>query len=98
MWTRNWNSLCDIVDNISYYLGAPEFIIRDSKYDEYTKDYRTLLLAKEEDGKKSPVALILIQDKIRKEAKDTLEYFKRQEVLVNRIHKRNSKRNIPDLI
>ncbi len=65
---------------MSYYLGAPEFIIKDSKYDEYTKDYRTLLLAKEEDGKKSPVALILIQDKIRKEAKDTLEYFKRQGV------------------
>ena len=68
------------MDKISYYLGAPEFIIKDSKYDEYTKDYRTLLLAKEENGKKSPVALILIQDKIRKEAKDTLEYFRRQGV------------------
>ncbi len=67
-------------EKINYYLGAPEFIIKDSKYDEYTKDYRTLLLAKEEDGIKSPVALILIQDKIRKEAKDTLEYFKKQGV------------------
>jgi len=67
-------------EGINYYLGAPEFIIKDSKYDEYTKDYRTLLLAKEENGIKSPVALILIQDKIRKEAKDTLEYFKRQGV------------------
>ena len=67
-------------EKINYYLGAPEFIIKDSKYDEYTKDYRTLLLAKEENGIKSPVALILIQDKIRKEAKDTLEYFKKQGV------------------
>lgn len=67
-------------EGINYYLGAPEFIIKDSKYDEYTKDYRTLLLAKEEDGIKHPVALILIQDKIRKEAKDTLEYFKKQGV------------------
>ena len=68
------------IGEISYYLGAPEFIIKDSKYDEYTKDYRTLLLAKEENNVKSPVALILIQDKIRKEAKDTLDYFKRQDV------------------
>ena len=68
------------MEGLSYYLGAPEFIIKESKYDEYSKDYRTLLLAIEEKGKISPVALILIQDKIRKEAKDTLEYFKRQGV------------------
>ena len=68
------------MEDCSYYLGAPEFIIKSSKYDEYTKDYRTLLLAVESKGKISPVALILIQDKIRKEAKDTLEYFKRQGV------------------
>ena len=60
------------LENLSYYLGAPEFIIENSNYEEYSKDYRTLLLAIEENGKKSPIALILIQDKIRKEAKDTL--------------------------
>ncbi len=68
------------LEKISYYLGAPEFIIENSNYEEYSKDYRTLLLAVEENGKKSPVALILIQDKIRKEAKDTLQYFKKQGV------------------
>lgn len=68
------------LNDISYYLGAPEFIIKDSKYDEYSKDYRTLLLAVEEKGKISPVAIILIQDKIRKEAKKTLKYFKEQGV------------------
>ncbi len=67
-------------DEVSYYLGAPEFIIEDSHYEEYTKDYRTLLLAVEKKGVKSPVALILIQDKIRKEAKDTLDYFRKQGV------------------
>lgn len=65
---------------LNYYLGAPEFIIPNGNYDEYSKDYRTLLLAKEEDGVKSPIAIILIQDKIRKEAKDTLKYFKEQGV------------------
>ena len=79
------------MENYSYYLGAPEFIIENSKYDKYTKDYRTLLLAKEENGKKSPVALILIQDKIRKEAKDTLDYFKRQGVEIKIISGDNPK-------
>ena len=64
----------------NYYLGAPEFIIKNSDYSNYSKDYRTLLLAVEKEDKISPVALILIQDKIRKEAKDTLKYFKEQGV------------------
>ena len=37
-------------------------------------------MAKEKSNKKTPIALILIQDKIRKEAKKTLEYFKEQGV------------------
>lgn len=68
------------LENLSYYLGAPEFIIKDSNYDDYSKDYRTLLLAVEENEKITPVAIILIQDKIRKEAKNTLKYFKEQGV------------------
>lgn len=68
------------LEGINYYLGAPEFIIKDSDYSNYSKDYRTLLLAAEKDGKVNPVALILIQDKIRKEAKETLKYFKEQGV------------------
>ena len=73
-------SKVELNDGISYYLGAPEFIIKNSDYSNYSKDYRTLLLAVEENNKISPVAIILIQDKIRKEAKDTLEYFKKQGV------------------
>ncbi len=67
-------------DSYSYYLGAPEFIIRDGDYSEYSKKYRTLLLAREENGKKTPIVMILIQDKIRKEAKETLKYFREQGV------------------
>jgi len=63
-----------------YYLGAPEFILKEDISKEYSNDYRVILLAKEEDNIKTPIALILIQDKIRKEAKKTLEYFKEQGV------------------
>lgn len=69
-----------ICKECSYYLGAPEFIIKGLTYDEYSKDYRTLLIAKEENNKISPLGVILIQDKIRNEAKDTLKYFKEQGV------------------
>ena len=68
------------LEDVSYYLGAPEFIIEGSHYEDYSKDYRTLMLAEEKNGKISPIAIILIQDKIRKEAKDTLKYFKEQGV------------------
>ncbi len=68
------------LEDVNYYLGAPEFIIKDSHYDDFSKDYRTLLLAEERKNKITPVALLLIQDKIRKEAKRTLQYFKEQGV------------------
>lgn len=74
----------------TYYLGAPEYILKkefkDAKIEELQKDYRVLVLA----GNKKEItekptglevyAYILIQDKIRKEAKDTLEYFQQQGV------------------
>ena len=74
-----------VLDDIIYYLGAPDFIIKkgDKNYKDYTeyeKDYRVLMLAKEEKDKKEALAIILIQDKIRNEAKDTLQYFKEQGV------------------
>ncbi len=69
-----------ILADKSYYLGAPEFIIPEGNYKEFSKKYRTLLLAEEIDGIKYPIAMILIQDKIRKEAKETLKYFKEQGV------------------
>lgn len=66
-----------------YYLGAPDFIMKEKcpkEYDKYSKEHRTLLLAKEKNGQKEIMALFLLQDKIRKEAKSTLEYFKKENV------------------
>lgn len=72
------------MDDVTYYLGAPEFIMKKSnqKYDKYSKDYRVLLLAKKTSSSMSSIAIILIQDKIREEAKTTLEYFKKQGVTI----------------
>ena len=80
-------------DKGTYYLGAPEFVLKD-KFNDYRKkvegysDYRVLVLAysKSAIDKKNTdlkvVAFLLIQDKIRKEAPDTLKYFKEQGVKV----------------
>ena len=77
----------------SYYLGAPEFVLK-SDFAKYQKkvesysDYRVLVVAYNE-GVLSEVpnglkvlGFLLIQDKIRKEAPDTLRYFKEQGVKV----------------
>lgn len=70
----------------TYYIGAPEFILKENlkKYkkqiEEYSKNYRVIVLAKEEKSKKNALAFILLQDKIRKSAYDTLKYFKDQGV------------------
>ncbi len=77
----------------SYYIGAPEFVLKSdfNKYKEKVKsysDYRVLVLAKgRSELETKPTNLkvlgfILIQDKIRKEAPDTLRYFKEQGVAV----------------
>lgn len=66
-----------------YYLGALEFIASDcpkeiqNKVAEYSaKGLRVLVLAKDTDIE----ALILVSDKIRDEAKETLTYFRNQGV------------------
>lgn len=78
----------------SYIIGAPEFILKNNfkKYEntinKYTKDYRVLVLAHTRskiEKENLPldtniIGLLLITDKIRKEAKDTLEYFYKQDV------------------
>ena len=79
----------------SYVLGAGEFILRE-RFDEIrpqTEKHaklgkRVLLLAKvtqlSDDGfpieKATPLALVLLSDKIRKSARKTLEYFSNQGV------------------
>lgn len=77
----------------SYYIGAPEFVLKKDadKYKDKIKDfsdYRVLVVAKSEEeltentGKLEVLGFVLIQDKIRKEAPATLDYFKKQGVAV----------------
>lgn len=72
-----------------YFIGAPEFLLQEKvdSYQEdidlYTKDYRMLLVAKAKNKKMAGLKVlgyILLQDKIRVEAPDTLRYFKEQGV------------------
>lgn len=95
-------SACKI-DSISYYVGAPEYVLSSQKElidEEITNkqnDYRILVIAsrvgelvkKPEDLKIE--GYILIEDEIRKEAKDTLEFFKEQGVIVKIISGDNYK-------
>ena len=81
-------------DEGSYIIGAPEFVLRDKfdKYknmiEKYAKDYRVIVLANSKENfikNELPdnvelIGFVLILDKIRKEAKNTLEYFERQGV------------------
>lgn len=78
----------------TYIIGAPEIVLKENykKYEkeiqEYAKDYRVLVLAQSQEElqkqelpqKLELVGYILILDKIRKEAKQTLEYFEKQGV------------------
>lgn len=78
----------------SYILGAAEFIFKEqtsilhNELKKYSSENRVLVLAhsnndfngKELPDKIIPIALILIRDKIRPQAKKTLEYFKNQGV------------------
>ena len=69
-------------DGYSYLLGSPEFILKDNykkyktKIEKHSCLNRVLLLAKKENDNIFPMALILVKDKIRKEAINTINYFK----------------------
>lgn len=83
-----------VLDKESYIMGAPEFILGDevSKYqkkiDEYSNENRVLMLIKtgvisennKIPSKKEVMAFILIRDKVRKEAYNTLKYFMQNDV------------------
>lgn len=74
----------------TFYLGAPEYVLKgeekDNEIEELQKDYRILVLASnknkmtEKPSKLDVHCYILIQDKIRLEAKDTLEFFQNEGV------------------
>ena len=91
-------SAVNFKDKGLFYLGAPEFVLK-SKVKEYSSvidkysDYRILVLAKEIDTSKELEVLgfIILADTIRKEAPDTLKYFKDQGVNVKIISGDNFK-------
>lgn len=90
-------------NNWNIYLGAPEYLLEKKNVEnlpglkDYQSEYRVLLIAKSSEpvskkpSKLEPLGYILIEDVIRAEAKDTLEYFKKQGVLVKIISGDNSK-------
>lgn len=86
----------------TYYIGAPEFVLRND-FDKYKdvvekySDYRVLVVGitknkiTEKPSGVKVLGFLLIQDKIRKEAPDTLRYFKEQGVRVKIISGDNFK-------
>ena len=95
-------SACKIGD-ISYYVGAPEYVLSnqnnliDDEIKEKQDDFRVLVIASRYgDLIQNPhdlevLGYILVEDEIRKEAKDTLEFFKEQGVKVKIISGDNYK-------
>lgn len=78
----------------SYVIGAPEFVLKDSYCDykdiveKYSEDYRVVVLAHSDSDfqdRELPkslevLGLVLISDAVRKDAMDTMQYFKKQGV------------------
>ena len=89
-------------DRGTFYIGAPEFVLKQD-YEQYRDfmekyaDYRVLVVAYSKEKLKSEIlklnvlGVVLIQDKIRKEAPDTLKYFREQGVHVKIISGDNFK-------
>lgn len=91
-------SAVKFVDGDMYLLGAPEFVCSDiddalqSELDNYARQgYRCLLLAYNNEGvhdsnsipdKSTPVAIIIIQDNVKSDAKEIIDYFKRNDVAI----------------
>lgn len=73
----------------TYLLGAPEILFKETE-EKYAKDYRVLAVAYTKENLKDHqvpediqlIGYVLILDKIRKEAKQTLAYFEKQGVSV----------------
>ena len=87
-------SLVEFQDKGTYILGAPEIILRNSskklseQVNKLSNENRVIMLAHSDSSitRKNlpkdikPIAIIVLQDKIRKSARKTLEYFKEQDV------------------
>ena len=95
-------SACKI-NGISYYVGAPEYVLRNNlelisnDIKDKQNDFRVLVIAKKMgELEESPkdleiIGYLLVEDEIRKEAKDTLNFFKEQGVNVKIISGDNYK-------
>ena len=82
----------------TYIMGAPEFVLPDNKDDklanmveQYSKDgYRVLLLAHSKDSiskdhiplNRTAVALLILEDRIRDDAVETIKWFKNNQVKI----------------
>lgn len=77
-----------VCDTKTYVIGAAEFILdKDDSclklISKYSDDYRVILLASANDKnlkKVKPLGIFLLQDRIRVDAYETLNYFKEQQV------------------
>ncbi len=87
-------------DDYSLYLGAPDVVFKnnvESKINDYIEDYRVVALGYKKGAVSSslkniePIGYVLIEDIIRPSAKDTLEYFKKNNVNVKIISGDNIK-------
>jgi len=81
---RKYMKIC-FLDHGTYLLGAPEFVLKNFDSDSlmsYQKNYRVLALASCDDSGVQLLGYVLLQDKIRKEAPATLNYFENAQVAV----------------
>ena len=73
-------------EDVTYFLGSPENLCNKEfeEVNKYQDDYRVLLLASGKNiGNTSnlkPIGFVLIQDKVKQNAKEVLDYFKEQGV------------------
>lgn len=99
--TRKFSAV-NIKDDASYYIGAYEYVIKDTQRDyslieNYQNDYRILAVCKNYDILKDKpnnlelLGFVLIEDEIRVEAHDTLNFFKEQGVDIKIISGDNPK-------
>lgn len=91
---RKWSAL--LINDTGYILGAPEIVLGSGKSkalnqakDLAAEGYRVLVLAtgdwnkeKKLIGQRKALALIVLTERIRPDAKDTLQYFRQQGVKV----------------
>lgn len=84
---KKWSGVS--YQNDTYIMGAPEYLLKDTKdLNQYINNYRTLALMHSNNSfndKELPndlelIAIILIQDKIRSEVKNIIDYFNKQNV------------------